>query len=272
MRPQAAATPTQLRYSANQHRLLENGFWIVMSDSAAESACILYLGRNSEISDSLHKALEQHVASSMSDNDTSDRHAQDEGHRLVFKVVRNQKAALAETKSDPPNIVLIEMDGKPNHRYRFCEMLRYRLPKAALIAISLDKLNTSFKFDGELKAPIKVDEAIRYIYDRTLRFNGNQLEKGHIRLNIAKRIVIVEDKQYHMTPKQCALLHLLIQNHNNIITRAQIMQDIWETSYLEDTRTLDVHIRWLRERIELNPSKPKYLVTIRGVGYRLSLE
>ena len=49
------------------------------------------------------------------------------------------------------------------------------------------------------------------------------------------------------------------------------MQLIWETSYLEDTRTLDVHVRWLRERIEPDPSSPIYLQTVRGVGYRLSI-
>jgi DNA-binding response OmpR family regulator len=74
-----------------------------------------------------------------------------------------------------------------------------------------------------------------------------------------------------MTPKQCALLQMLMVHHGNVVERSNIMQAIWETSYLEDTRTLDVHIRWLRERIEPDPSNPVYLKTVRGVGYRLNL-
>jgi two-component system response regulator RegX3 len=56
------------------------------------------------------------------------------------------------------------------------------------------------------------------------------------------------------------------------VGRAAIMAAIWETDYIGDTRTLDVHIRWLRERIEPEPSEPRYLVTVRGKGYRLNLD
>jgi DNA-binding response OmpR family regulator len=75
-----------------------------------------------------------------------------------------------------------------------------------------------------------------------------------------------------MTPKQCALLQMLMLHHGRVVHRAEIMESIWETSFLDDTRTLDVHVRWLRERIEPEPSTPVYLVTVRGVGYRLNLE
>ena len=62
---------------------------------------------------------------------------------------------------------------------------------------------------------------------------------------------------------------MLMLNHGSVVSRKAIMESIWETSYLEDTRTLDVHVRWLRERIEPDPSNPSYLKTVRGVGYRL---
>jgi two-component system phosphate regulon response regulator PhoB len=86
------------------------------------------------------------------------------------------------------------------------------------------------------------------------------------------RTVVTPKGQYHMTPKQAQLLYYFLVNHNQVLSRRDIMQQVWDTSFLEDTRTLDVHIRWLRERIELNPSEPSYLVTVRGRGYRLSLE
>jgi two-component system phosphate regulon response regulator PhoB len=59
-----------------------------------------------------------------------------------------------------------------------------------------------------------------------------------------------------------------MQRPGEILPRKFLMQQVWDTSYMGDTRTLDVHIRWLRERIEFDPSNPEYLVTVRGKGYR----
>ena len=75
-----------------------------------------------------------------------------------------------------------------------------------------------------------------------------------------------------MTPKQCSLLHMLMERRNEVVSRLEIMQEIWQTNFLGDTRTLDVHIRWLRERIERDPSNPQYLLTVRGKGYRFRTE
>ena len=62
-----------------------------------------------------------------------------------------------------------------------------------------------------------------------------------------------------------------MNHHNQVLSRGELMQHVWDTNYLEDTRTLDVHIRWLRERIEDDPSEPRLLTTVRGRGYRLRL-
>jgi two-component system phosphate regulon response regulator PhoB len=80
--------------------------------------------------------------------------------------------------------------------------------------------------------------------------------------------VLHAGQAYSLTPKEFKLLYLLISNSDQILSRKTIMQEVWETDYLGDTRTLDVHIRWIREKIEKNPSRPQRLITIRGVGYR----
>lgn len=233
-----------------------------MTNSVKEKVHILYIGRREEIWKSFQNALVQYQNGSESSLEGEDVH---------FVVVKNQKAALATTRTAPPNVVLIEMDSKPDHRLRFCEMLRYRLPMAALFAVCSGELNTAFKFDSEFQTPIDYETAVHHLTECTKRYNGNQLALGHIHLDIAKRIVKIGSEQHPMTPKQCALLNLLMQHHDQVVTRAKIMERIWETSYLDDTRTLDVHIRWLRERIEPDPSKPRYLQTVRGVGYQLKL-
>ena len=75
-----------------------------------------------------------------------------------------------------------------------------------------------------------------------------------------------------LTPKQFQLLNYFIEHPNELVTRKELMLAVWETDYLGDTRTLDVHIRWLREQIEVVPSKPQLLHTFRGKGYQLDIE
>ncbi len=76
------------------------------------------------------------------------------------------------------------------------------------------------------------------------------------------------NQRYHLTPKEFRLLELLVEHRDQDLSRRAIMKEVWETDYMGDTRTLDVHIRWLREKIEEPPGRPRRLLTIRGVGYR----
>jgi DNA-binding response OmpR family regulator len=70
-----------------------------------------------------------------------------------------------------------------------------------------------------------------------------------------------------LTPKLFDLLRLLMNHPNELVRRETIMEKVWHTSYMEDTRTLDVHVSWLRGIIEPNPKAPRYIVTKRGAGY-----
>jgi len=230
---------------------------------SSESVRILYVGRKSPVADTLGTMIAQDtiIASNAA------RH----GRFVHFVRVTNQKAALRTVRAEPPHIVLVEMDSKPNSRLRFCEMLRYRLPMATILALGDAAIHSSFDFDGEIRLPLCASEALELLREHVRRFASHQLQRGHIRLNLAERTVCTPSGEHHMTPKQCALLTLLMQNHNRVVTRSDIMQRIWNTSYMDDTRTLDVHIRWLRERIEPEPSSPVYLLTVRGIGYRLCL-
>lgn len=80
--------------------------------------------------------------------------------------------------------------------------------------------------------------------------------------------VTLGDKTLDMKPREFALLALLAANKGRAFTRNQILERLWAHDYIGDSRTVDVHIRWLREKIERDPSKPRRIVTIRGLGYR----
>ena len=80
--------------------------------------------------------------------------------------------------------------------------------------------------------------------------------------------VTLGEKTLEMKPREFSLLTLLASNKGRAFTRNQILERLWGHDYIGDSRTVDVHVRWLREKIELDPSKPRRIVTIRGLGYR----
>lgn len=232
--------------------------------AGSETVRLLYVGRRQEVVKRLRSAIR-------ADEDVANA-AELRNQKIVFSVVTNQKAAFDFTRDKTPNVLLIEIDGKPDSRKRFCEMLRYRLPQAIILSVSKFDVDSSFQFDDHIPLPLLPAEAIDTVNQSMDKLLSHKLERGHVQLNIAKRTVITPVREHRMTPKQCALLNMLMRNHNQAVKREDIMREIWETEFMEDTRTLDVHIRWLRQVIEPTPSKPQYLVTIRKVGYRLCLE
>lgn len=99
---------------------------------------------------------------------------------------------------------------------------------------------------------------------------GN-LVVGGLSLNIAERSLTRAGKRVHITPKMCALLQLFIANRGKVLPRQFLMEKVGETSYMGDTRTLDVHVRMLRKALGDESSKPRYLHTVRRVGYRFEI-
>ena len=89
-----------------------------------------------------------------------------------------------------------------------------------------------------------------------------------VTLEVGKRQVTGCNGTQSLTPKECQLLALLMRNPGRVLSRKFLMKKVWKTDYLGDTRTLEVHICWLRKKIEEDPNYPQYLVTVRGVGYR----
>ena len=96
------------------------------------------------------------------------------------------------------------------------------------------------------------------------------LEVGDLRIRPAAREVSVGGELVELTPKEFELLAYLARNADSVLSRERILGRIWGEDQYLDERTLDVHIRWLREKIEEDPSDPKRLVTVRGVGYKLT--
>lgn len=97
---------------------------------------------------------------------------------------------------------------------------------------------------------------------------SRKLRAGDLTLDLEQRTVSKQGVSSHLTFKEVALLEILMRNNGEVLTRKRLMKEVWDTDYLGDTRTLDVHIRWLRVKVEDKPSQPEMIRTVRGVGYR----
>lgn len=92
---------------------------------------------------------------------------------------------------------------------------------------------------------------------------------GPIVINLAGRLVTCRGQEMELQPKQFDLLVYLARNRGTVLTRDQLLHNVWGYDYAGDTRTVDVHVRWLREKLEEDPSNPRMIQTVRGVGYCL---
>ena len=94
------------------------------------------------------------------------------------------------------------------------------------------------------------------------------LEVGSVRMDVERHTVSVDGKETAMPLKEFELLELLLRNSGRVLTRGQLIDRVWGADYFGDTKTLDVHIKRIRSKIEKKPSEPTMLVTVRGLGYR----
>lgn len=97
------------------------------------------------------------------------------------------------------------------------------------------------------------------------------LKAGPVVMDIERHIVTVDGQPIQMPLKEFELLELLMENVNRVLTRGQIIDRVWGSNYFGDTKTLDVHVKRIRSKIEEDPSRPKLLQTVRGLGYKFEI-
>jgi two-component system response regulator RegX3 len=112
---------------------------------------------------------------------------------------------------------------------------------------------------------------IRAVLRRRIELEGADdgvVEVGSVRMDVERHSVAVDGREVNMPLKEFELLELLLRNAGRVLTRGQLIDRVWGADYFGDTKTLDVHIKRIRSKIEQSPSEPQRLVTVRGLGYR----
>ena len=88
-------------------------------------------------------------------------------------------------------------------------------------------------------------------------------------LDVAERVLVRGGERLALTPKECRLLEVFLRHQGQVLTRQFLMKEVWQTDFVADTRTLEVHVHWLRRKLSHGRSSPSYIHTVRGVGYVL---
>jgi two-component system response regulator RegX3 len=97
---------------------------------------------------------------------------------------------------------------------------------------------------------------------------GAVLECGPVRMDVVRHVVTVDGDPTQLPLKEFELLEVLLRNAGRVLTRGQLIDRVWGSDYVGDTKTLDVHVKRLRAKVEPDPGRPRYLVTVRGLGYK----
>jgi DNA-binding response OmpR family regulator len=185
---------------------------------------------------------------------------------------QNGSQAVSKIKQINPSLVVINAASLRSTGIRICLSVRKKDPKLPIILI-LEKEKPLDKDLAEsiLALPFTVQKLVNRIKALLPSDGKNVVSVGAIQLDLEHKRVRCLGKSTKLTPRLITLLNILMDKHGEVVEREALFKKVWETNYTGDTRTLDVHISWLRRAIELDPSNPKFLKTIRGVGYRLDV-
>jgi len=198
-------------------------------------------------------------------------------------VVGDGPSALAEFDRVGADIVLLDLMLPGMSGTDVCKQLRTRSGVPVIMVTARDSeidkvVGLELGADDYVTKPYSARELIARIRavlrrgaDTDLEGNGESrvLEAGSVRMDVERHTVLVNGHAVTLPLKEFDLLEYLLRNSGRVLTRGQLIDRVWGADYVGDTKTLDVHVKRLRSKIEADPAKPEHLVTVRGLGYKL---
>jgi DNA-binding response OmpR family regulator len=176
-------------------------------------------------------------------------------------------------RATSPDAVVVDAVSLRVSGIRLCQNLHAQIPHCRIVLITRAKVKVLSETGAAvvLKPPFPMLRLLNVVRRLLPNEEDNWMHAGPIRLNVALRKVVCGGREAKLNPKEVRLLEIFLRHPNILLTRKFLTKTVWDTDYTGDTRTLDVHISWLREVIEPDPSSPRYLRTLRGQGYRLDV-
>jgi DNA-binding response OmpR family regulator len=190
--------------------------------------------------------------------------------------VANGSEAMARLEPFAPDLVIINTASMRTSGKRICQSIRSRSRNTHIVLVTdahgADSVEKDELADVVLSLPFTLQKLMNRIRPLLPAEQKDLLVVGPLQLDSTQRWVRIGIRQTSLTPRLVTLLKILMEHPGEVIEREYLFRTVWDTAYTEDTRTLDVHVSWLRRAIEDDPRNPQYLKTIRGVGYRLNMD
>lgn len=198
-------------------------------------------------------------------------------------VVTDGQTALAEFDRSGADIVLLDLMLPGMSGTDVCKQLRNRSGVPVIMVTARDSeidkvVGLELGADDYVTKPYSARELIARIRAVLRRGTGEEveitsengvLEAGPVRMDVERHTVLVDGAAVTLPLKEFDLLEYLLRNSGRVLTRGQLIDRVWGADYVGDTKTLDVHVKRLRSKIESDPARPEHLVTVRGLGYKL---
>ncbi|NLK93772.1 MAG: response regulator transcription factor [Clostridiales bacterium] len=192
--------------------------------------------------------------------------------------------ALKIANENKPNLILLDLMLPGMDGLEICKEIKRNKETSNISIImltakgeELDKiLGLELGADDYITKPFSVRELIARVKAVLRRSNSSEdidskiFDFGRLKVNLERHEVLIDNVKIEMTLKEFELLEILIKNKGKILKREVLLDKVWGYEYIGETRTVDVHIRYLRKKIEEDDKNPKYIETIRGVGYRFN--
>lgn len=203
-----------------------------------------------------------------------------EGYTVIVADNGNDGCDLA--RNEKPDIVILDVMLPGLDGYEVCRLIRADLSvpiimltakgeeidKVVGLEVGADEYVTKPFSLRELQARIKAMLRLVARHKNTKMAEPDRIEVGELVIDLKRHEVFIEDRKVNLTLKEFELLKLLALNANKVLSREYLIEQVWGYDFTGEGRTVDVHIHWLREKIERDPENPVRIQTVRGVGYR----
>ena len=191
----------------------------------------------------------------------------EKGYKVKKRFTRRE--AWSRLKRSAPGLMILDGRFLRFDFYRFCRALRAEGVDVPLLLIlgEGEQAERGTGVNITLREPFTSVKLMNRVRRLLPEQSDDVLTVGEIILDLEKRTVSRGKSNHRLTPKQAALLEIFMRNPGKVLSRAFLMKQVWDTDFVGDTRTLEVHIHWLRRAVEENPSRPIYLSTVRRQGY-----
>ncbi len=213
--------------------------------------------------------------------DTLKYNLRKEGYSTVTAVDGDE--ALYVARREKPDLIILDIMLPKLSGFEVCRILRKEMTIPILMltakADEVDKIvGLEIGADDYMTKPFSMRELLARLGAMLRRADMSRqqlvgekktLKIGDLEVDIGRHQAFHKGSRLDLTPKEYDLLAFLTTNKGLVFSREQLLEKVWGYDYAGDTRTVDVHVRWLRQKIESDPAKPEHLVTVRGAGYRL---